>query len=168
MAIKFKTYGAIRQMSLQGMGNREIARVLKVGRNTVRKYMDGAVLPGTNKHSVRRSPIREAVEEDILRILKENAALPRKERMTAHDIWVWLVSEKRIAVSEGHIRKIVHELRDAAGEEFLPLEHEPGEAMQIDWGDMSAYIGGVKTVVSVFVAALPLLSDEFYGRQATD
>jgi hypothetical protein len=53
------------------------------------------------------------------------------------------------------VRKIVHELRDAAGEEFLPLEHEPGEAIQIDWGDMSAYIDDVKCVVSVFVAVLP-------------
>ena len=155
MPIDLTKYGDIRRMSLQGMSGREIARILKSGRNTVEKYKDGEFLPVKYKITKRRAPIREAVEEDILRILRDNATLPRKERMTAHDIFIWLVSEKRIAVSEGHIRKIVQELRDAAGEEFLPLAHEPGEATQIDWGDMSAYIDGVKTVVSVFVAALP-------------
>ena len=155
MPISLEKYGEIRRLSLQGASSREIARILKTGRNTVEKYKDGEAMPAIGKIVVRRAPIREAVEDDIIRILKENALLPRKERMTAHDIWRWLVSEKRIAVSEGHIRKIVLELRGTAGEEFLPLEHEPGEATQIDWGDMSAYIGGVKTVVSVFVAALP-------------
>jgi transposase len=142
-------------MTLQGMGSREIARALNVGRNTVRKYRDGAALPDAVKPAPRRSPIREAVEEDVLRMLKENAELPRKERRTAHDIWVWLVSERRVAVSETHIRRIVRDLRDAAGTEFLPLRHEAGETVQFDWGDMGAYIDGVKTVVSVFVAVLP-------------
>ena len=155
MPIKLDKYQAMRRMALQGMSSREIASALGVGRNTVRKYKDGAVLPSIDKASAPRSPLRDAIEGDLLRMLRENAALPRKERRTAHDMWVWLVSEKRVSVSEGHIRKIVHELRDAAGEEFLPLLHEPGEAIQIDWGDMSAHIDGVKTVVSVFVAVLP-------------
>ena len=155
MSIELEKYQALRRMALQGMGSREIARILGVGRNTVRKYKDGATMPSIRKTSASRSPVRDAIEEDVLRMLKENAALPRKERQTAHDMWVWLVGEKRVAVSEGHVRKIVHELRDAAVEEFLPLQHEPGETIQIDWGDMSAYINGVKTVVSVFVAVLP-------------
>jgi len=155
MPIELDKYQAIRRMALQGMGTREIARILKVGRNTVKKYREGATMPVNTNTSVRRAPIREAIEEDVLRMLKENAVLPRKERRTAHDIWIWLVSEKRIAISEGHVRKIVRELRDATGEEFLPLQHEPGETMQVDWGDMTAYIDGVKTVVSVFAAVLP-------------
>lgn len=155
MAIELEKYGAIRRMTLQGMGTREIARILNVGRNTVKKYREGATMPAITKTSAPRAPIREAVEEDVLRMLKENTTLPRKERRTAHDIWTWLVSEKRIAVSEVHVRRIVRELRNAAGEEFLPLQHEPGETMQVDWGDVSAYIDGVKTVVSVFVAVLP-------------
>lgn len=142
-------------MTLQGMGTREIARILNVGRNTVKKYREGAAIPAITKTSVRQAPIREAIGEDVLRMLKENATLPRKERRTAHDIWTWLVSEKRIAVSEVHVRRIVRELRDAAGEEFLPLQHEAGEAVQIDWGDMNAYIDGVKTVISVFTTVLP-------------
>jgi len=155
MSIELEKYKAIRRMTLQGVGSREIARIMGVGRNTVRKYREGAAFPKTCEAPSRRAPVREAIESDVLRILKENTTLPRKERMSAHDIWVWLVGEKRIAVSEGHVRKIVHELRDAAGEEFLPLQHDPGETTQIDWGDMSAYIDGVKTVVSVFVAVLP-------------
>ena len=130
MPIELEKYRAIRRMSLQGMGIREIARILKVGRNTVRKYKDGATMPTIARTSERQAPVREAIEEDVLRMLKENASLPRKERRTAHDIWTWLVSEKRIAVSEVHVRRIVRELREVAGEEFLPLQHDPGETMQ--------------------------------------
>jgi transposase len=155
MPIDLGKYQAIRRMALQGMGSREIARALNVGRNTVRKYREGAALPDAARTAARRSPIREAVEEDVLRMLRENAGLPRKERRTARDIWAWLVSERRVAVSEAHIRRIVRDLRDTAGAEFLPLRHEAGETVQFDWGDMGAWIGGVKTAVSVFVAVLP-------------
>ena len=37
----------------------------------------------------------------------------------------------------------------------MPLDFEPGEMMQVDWGDMRAFIGGVDTNVSVFVTVLP-------------
>ena len=69
MAIELEKYGAIRRMTLQGMGTREIARVLNVGRNTVKKYREGATMPAITKTSVKRAPIREAVEEDVLRML---------------------------------------------------------------------------------------------------
>jgi transposase len=126
-----------------------------VGRNTVKKYRDGAAVPDAAAAAERRAPIREAIENDVLRMLKENAALPRKERRAARDMWAWLVGEKRAAVPEAHVRRIARELRDAAGEEFLPLQHEAGETVQFDWGDMAAHIGGEKTVVSVLVAVLP-------------
>jgi len=53
------------------------------------------------------------------------------------------------------VRQYVRELRERHPEVFLPLDHEPGEAMQFDWGDMSAVIADAKITVSVFCAVLP-------------
>jgi hypothetical protein len=89
-------------------------------------------------------------------MLKENAELPRKQRLSAGDIRDNLVKEHGIAISLPYVRLITRELLDAGGDEFIPLGHEIGDAMQIDWlEDVTAIIGGVKTLVQVFVCGLP-------------
>lgn len=36
----------------------------------------------------------------------------------------------------------------------IPLAYDPGEAVQIDWGEATAYLDGLKTKVSLFCARL--------------
>jgi len=156
MPDKWETYGKIRTMHVNGISDRQIAKTLGVGRRTVRKYRDGGVTPDDRADVSRDAPLKEAVESEVLRMLQENASLPRKQRLTAKDIWKALVSQHGIAISEPHVRRIVREVRNAHGEEFIPLEHEMGDCLQIDWlEDVTAIIGGVKTTVQVFVGALP-------------
>jgi len=156
MPDKWEIYGKIRAMHVNGVSDRQIAKALGVGRRTVRKYRDGAVTPDVRVNTARKAPVKEAMEGEILRMLKENAALPRKQRYSAKDIWNVLVSEHGLAVSEGHVRRIVREIRDAHGDEFIPLEHEMGDCAQIDWlENVSVVMDGVKTTVQVFVCALP-------------
>jgi transposase len=156
MPDKWETYGKIRAMHINGVSDRQIAKALGVGRRTVRKYRDGAVTPDNRASSQKKAPLRDAIEGEITRMLMENATLPRKQRLSAKDMWKYLVSEHGIAISEGHVRRIVHDIRDAHGDEFIPLEHEMGECAQIDWmEDVIAVIDGVKTKVQVFVYALP-------------
>jgi transposase len=135
------------------MSDRAIARALGVGRRTVAKYRDGAATPAPAARD-RPAPVREAVEGELKRMLEANALLPRKQRLSARGMWEALM-DSGIAASEGHIRKIVGELRGTGGAEFVPLLHEPGASAQFDWFDAAAYVAGVKTPVSVFVAALP-------------
>ena len=153
MAIDWEVYGKIRAMHIAGTSDHKIAEALGVGRRTVAKYRDGENKPEAVKRN-RPAPIRDAVEEDIKRMLSENAGLPRKQRRSAHDMWVELI-RSGVAVSEGHVRRMVQELRESGGEEFLPLRHEMGASAQFDWGEAVAVIDGVKTVVSYFVAVLP-------------
>jgi len=156
MPDKWETYGKIRAMHINGVSDRQIALALGVGRRTVRKYRDGAVTPDDRVSVPQKAPLKEAAEGEIRRMLMENASLPRKQRLCAKDMWNNLVSEHGIAISESHVRRIVREIRDASGEEFIPLEHEMGDCAQIDWMEnVVAIIGGVKTIVQVFVCVLP-------------
>jgi transposase len=156
MQDKWDTYSKIRVMHVNGVSDRKIAKALGVGRRTVRKYRDGAVTPDKRASTPINAPLKEAVEGEVSRMLLENASLPRKQRLSAKDMWNALVSEHGIAISEPYTRRIVREVRDAHGEEFIPLEHEIGDCAQIDWMENAvAVIGGVKTLVQVFVCALP-------------
>jgi transposase len=152
MPINWETYGEIRALYAQGISDRKIAKALNIGRRTVAKYRDGADFPELQRRN-RPAPVRDAVESEIKRMLNENASLPRKQRYNAHDIWDELL-RLGLAVSEGHVRRIVHELR-AGGDEFIPLQHKMGESLQFDWFDAVAVIAGEKTAVSILVAVLP-------------
>jgi len=156
MSDKWETYGKIRALHANGISDRQIAKALGVGRRTVAKYRDGAANPNNRTPVQRKAPLREAIEEEIKRMLLENVSLPRKQRLSAKDMWNVLVSEQGIAISEQHVRRIVHDIRDAGGDEFIPLSHEMGDCVQIDWLENATVIlGGVKTIVQAFVCALP-------------
>jgi transposase len=153
---KWETYGKIRALHVNGVSDRKIAKALGVDRKTVQKYRKGAVTPDDRAAVPRKAPLREAVEGEITRMLKENASLPRKQRLSAKDMWDILVSEHGVAVSEVHVRRIVREIRNAHGEAFIPLEHEMGDCVQVDWlEDVVAFIDGTRTLVQVLVFALP-------------
>jgi len=156
MPDKWEIYGKIRALHVNGVSDRQIADALGVGRRTVRKYRDGAATPDDRAVLPRKATLKEAVEGEITRMLTENASLPRKQRLSAKDMWNILVSEHGVAISEPYVRLLVREIRDACGEEFIPLEHEMGDCVQIDWlEDVVVIIDGVKTTVQVFVCALP-------------
>jgi len=156
MAIDWDTYRKVRQLFLvERQSIRAISRQLHMSRKTVNKYCRGGVLPDVRKLTQRPAPLFLEVESEITRLLEENKTLPKKQRLNAKNIWEYLHSEKGIAIAPSTVRQYVHQLRERHPEVFLPLEHEPGEAMQFDWGDMSAVITDAKTVVSVFCAVLP-------------
>jgi transposase len=155
MAIDWDTYREIRHLFLEGQSMRAISKQLHISRKTVRKYCQGGVLPNKRKETDRPAPLFLTVKGEIIRLLEENSTFPKKQRLNARNIWEYLQSEKGIAIAQSTVRRYVRELRKHNPEVFLPLEHEPGEAMQFDWGDMSAVIVGDKITVSVFCAALP-------------
>ena len=153
---KWEIYGKIRALHVNGVSDRQIAKALGVGRKTVKKYRGGGATPDDRVAVQKKAPLREAVEGEVTRMLMENAELPRKQRLSAKDMWEALVSEHGIAISEVHARRIVREIRDAHGEAFIPLEHEMGDCVQVDWlEDVVVIIDGARSVVQVLVFALP-------------
>jgi len=153
---EWELYGKVRTMHVNGVSDRQIAKALGIGRTKVKKYRDGAVTPDDRASAPRKAPLREAAEGEIERMLGENAKLPRKQRLSAKDMWEFLLSEQGIAISEPYTRYLVREIRDAHGDEFIPLEHLMGECVQIDWlEDVVAFLDGIRALVQVLVFALP-------------
>lgn len=155
MAIELELYRNIRRLYNEGRSQRQIARILGCSRKTVKKYCRGEVLHDTRGIVAREEPpLYVAMEKEILAMLQENKTLPKKQRRTAKDIWLGL-KQQGFQVGESTVRRYVRNLDKRHPEAFVPLDFEPGEAMQVDWGDMKAWIGGVSTSVSVFVTILP-------------
>lgn len=151
-----ETYKMIRRLyAVEGLSQRQIARQLGISRNTVKKYCTGAVFPCYRKeYQVEKSPTRVAIEKEIIKIIEENKGAPKKQRLNAKVIWEKLI-KGGFSAGESTVRKYIQEMRIDKPEIFIPLEFEPGEAMEFDWGDAYAYIDSVKTRVSIFCAVLP-------------
>ncbi len=148
-------YRDIRRLYNERHSQRQIAHILGCTRRTVGKYCRGAVLPDAGvKRSQTPTPLRRSLEQEIGALLEENKSLPRKQRRNARDIWREL-NGKGFAAGESTVRRYVRKVAEKDPQAFVPLDFEPGEVMQVDWGDMRAFIGGENTSVSVFVTVLP-------------
>ncbi len=155
MVITVEVYGQIRKMRLEGMSQRQIAAELHISRNTVKKYWDGDKVPWERKdYSREASVVTNEVITFVRQCLNEDEHSPRKQHHTARRIYERLVSECSFSSGETTIRRLVRELREKQQEAFVPLAFPAGDALQIDWGEATIYLKGVKTTVSLFCARL--------------
>ncbi|HAG10858.1 MAG TPA: IS21 family transposase [Desulfotomaculum sp.] len=98
--------------------------------------------------------MRTAIEHEIVKLINENKDAPVKQELNAKIIWQTLIT-LGFAIGESTVRKYVQEMRIDKPDIFIPLEFEPGEAMEFDWGDAYALVDKIKTRVSLFCAVLP-------------
>ncbi len=154
--IDIDKYRLIRRLyTVEKLSMRQISKHLGISRTTVKKYCEGFLIPGERKeHQTEKTPLRISLEAEIIKIINENKDAPKKQKLNAKVIWQILRNSGYI-IGESTVRKYIQEMRIDTPEIFIPLEFEPGEAMEFDWGDVYAYIKSVKTRVSVFCAVLP-------------
>lgn len=164
MIIDVDLYGKIRYMYVQQkMSQRAIAKELGISRNTVRKYCGGEHVPWERQPYHRETPIvTKEVRDFILQCFAEDEAenIP-KQSHTARRIYKRLVDEKDFTGAESTIRRVVREMRQPVKEAFMPLEFDPGEAAQVDWGEATIYLKGEKTKVQLFCYRLCHSADIF-------
>src|SRR5258708_32435221 len=134
---------------------RQIAREEGYSRVTIQKAISDAS-PRTYTMTQPRpaivlGPYQLRVEE----LLTENEQLPRKQRYTSHKIFEILKTEGYTG-SESRIRQYIGAWRHThqSPKLFLPLEYDPGQDAQVDWGEAIAIIGGVRQTVHYFVMRL--------------
>jgi transposase len=153
-----ETIGRIRREHLvKGKSIKEIARELKVSRNTVRKVLRSGATSFEYMRVVQPRPKLGAWRGDLDRMLSDNEARPARERLTL----IRVFEELRGLGYEGSydaVRRYAKKWRiergAATAEAYVPLSFAPGEAYQFDWSHEVVLING--TTVTVKVAHLRL------------
>ena len=154
MALDLDVYKEIRNLyENEGYSQRAIAKMLKVSRNTVKKYCDGSKVPWERQGvSGRQSYV---VTEEVMEFIKDSLAADeeegiKKQAHTAKRIFDLLEEDKGFKGGESTIRRIVATLKDKQRKVYIPLSFDPGEAIQIDWGKATVYLAGKKIALNMF------------------
>ena len=153
-----ETIGRIRrEHCVKGKSIKEIARELKVSRNTVRKVLRSGATSFEYMRVVQPRPKLGAWHGDLDRMLSDNEARPARERLTL----IRVFEELRGLGYQGSydaVRRYAKKWRiergAATAEAYVPLSFAPGEAYQFDWSHEVVLING--TTVTVKVAHLRL------------
>src|SRR6266566_1602492 len=170
-----ETIGRIRrEHRIKGKSIREIARDLKVSRNTVRKVLRSGATSFEYMRVVQPRPKLGAWHSDLDRMLSDNETRAARERLTL----IRIFEELRGLGYEGSydaVRRYAKRWRIARGaataEAYVPLSFAPGEAYQFDWSHEVVLINGTTVTMKVahvrlchsrmlFVRAYPRESQE--------
>jgi len=157
--IEVDIYSAIRLRYSEGESIRSISQSLGVSRQTVKKYCEGNTHPEVRKQYERpASIVTTDVKSFILSCFEEDETENlKKQKHTAKRIYDRLVNECNFSGSYSTVRDAVRNLRaehSVPPQSDIPLVYEPGEAVQIDWGEATIYLDGQKTKVYLFCARL--------------
>jgi transposase len=152
---KVELYEQIRREYEQGSGTiREVSRKLGVHRREVRKALSSAI-PAARKVPEREHPKLAPAIPFINAILEADRKAPRKQRHTAHRIWMRMRREMpAVEVAESTIRRYVHSRKAAMGllghEIFVPQSYQLGGEAQVDWYEGWVQFDGVSRKAYVF------------------
>lgn len=128
-----KQWSEIRERVLvDGESRRQIIRETGLHWDTLKKILTHSEPPGYRQRKPRpRSKLGPYVPR-VEQILKEDQAMPRKQRHTAKRLWERL-REDGFTGGYTVVKDLVRELTQRQQEVFVPLVHRPGEA-QVDFG----------------------------------
>lgn len=140
---------------IKGMSIRQIGRRYGHCRRTVRKAIQDAGPKEYRLANPRPAPVLGPWYERIDELLAESEQQPRKQRYTARRIYQ-LIQAEGYAGGESTVRRYVGQKRAAMRrpEVYLPLEFDPGQDAQMDWGEAVVEIAGVRQTVQLFVMRL--------------
>jgi transposase len=148
-------FEAIRREYEFGVGTiKGVAEKLGVHRRTVRQALESALPPERKRADRQRTSLAPAVEL-IDRILREDLLAPRKQRHTAHRIFLRIQSEVPDCIAtERSVRRYVaarrHELGLGDRDTHVPQVYAPGVEAQVDWYEAFVDLDGERTKAQLF------------------
>jgi transposase len=139
----------------EGKSMRQIAREYHHSRHTIKKALASPEEGQYTLKEPREAPVLGPYKEQIKELLAENEQLPGKHRLTGHRIFQ-LLQQEGYTGSESGVRVYMWKLRQGKRKVkvYLPLEFEPGEDGQVDWGEAQVILNGVLVTVQIFVLRL--------------
>src|ERR1700687_7045 len=148
-----ETIGRIRRAHLwSGKSIRQIARDLKISRNTVRRILRSGETSFSYEREVQPRPRLGRWKADLDRMLTTNAGNAARDRLT---LIRWF-EELRARGNEGGYDAVRRYARTWSREHasqttaaFVPLSFAPGEAYQFDWSPEIVVMNGVTVTVKV-------------------
>jgi transposase len=152
---KVELFEQIRREYEFGVGTiKGVAKKLGVHRRMVRQAVKNA-LPPERQVPQRSCPRLEPVKGFIDSILEQDREAPRKQRHTAHRIWVRIREERpSCEIAEKTVRRYVRAKRLELGllgrETFVPQSYGWGSEAQVDWYEATAELAGEPQKVEVF------------------
>jgi transposase len=158
----------------RGKSIKEIARDLRLSRNTVRRILRSGETAFSYEREVQPMPRLGPWKEALDRLLAANVSASARERLTL----IRLFEELRAQGYAGgydavrrYARRWSRDHASATATAYVPLSFAPGEAYQFDWSHEIVLLNGVTTTVKVahvrlchsrmmFVRAYPRESQE--------
>lgn len=156
----WKMYSSIQSLKEKGFSIRQVSRLIRVSRNTIRKYWE---MPAEDYaaalQSVNRLSALSAYEPPVLHWLESFPC------MTAAQVRDWLCEKYHVDAAERTVRRFVTELRKKHGITKLALPRRDYEAvdelpmgfqLQMDFGVKSVRDAYSSRYVKLYVAAFSL------------
>jgi transposase len=148
-----ETIGRIRREHfLKGKTIKEIARDLRVSRNTVRKVLRSGETSFEYEREVQPRPKLGRWTDELDALLAGNATKPAREQLTL----IRLFEDLRGRGYDGgydavrrYARRWAKERGQATAAAYVPLSFAPGEAFQFDWSHEVVLLSGVTVIVKV-------------------
>src|SRR6201997_4348290 len=146
-----ETIGRIRREHfIKGKTIKEIARDLKVSRNTVRRVLRSGATCFEYERGIQPRPKLGRWTEELERLLASNAGKPAREQLTL----IRIFEELRGRGYDGgydavrrYARRWSKERGHSTAAAYVPLSFAPGEAYQFDWSHEVVLLSGVTVIV---------------------
>lgn len=137
----------------EGRSQREVAEQMGLSRNTVAKYV-GATIPERSAYPQRSKPVSDVVTPRLDALIDEwSSRTTRKQRITASRLLRQL-REEGFKVGLTTVSDYLREKRRRSAEVFIPLVHRPGDAVAVDFFEVTVEVAGVVRKVWKFLMRL--------------
>ena len=156
----WKMYSKIQTMKERGFSIRQVSRVIRVSRNTIKKYWDmNAEEYATSYKALNRMKALMAYEPVVLKWLESYPC------MKAAQVRDWLLERYQLDAAERTVRRFVTDLRQKHGitkateprREYEAVDEQPkGHQLQLDFGEKKVRCGSSCRYIKLYFVIFTL------------